>query len=405
MSVTAEPLNNRLESLGHSLRWHWNRMPERAAERGLPPPWTGWRAVAGETVPEYFERRRLAGAAPGSSGLLEVIHEQSIAANPLPRNISDRRTLPADRGWWGYSFRDVPERISAPTYIAALPDCRIVSYDEESSRDFYPAILNQDDRSLNLREVKFRARHGEVMRAGRTPMRLERATWIWERVYHNHSHWLTAHLPKLCLLKERGELGDLVLPARRTQAMDASLRRLGIDPKDHPIYDAARPLEVGVLTLLSTDRFRPELLRPVRDALAPARLRQPSRRIFISRGQAARRRLLNEDELWPIAERQGFEKVLMETLSFEEQIQLMGETAVLLAPHGAGLTNMMFCQPGAQVIEIADLGFPNPNFYAVASAMGLNYWLVPAEGVGEMHPLEKDLRVDTAAVREVLEAV
>ncbi len=51
----------------------------------------------------------------------------------------------------------------------------------------------------------------------------------------------------------------------------------------------------------------------------------------------------------------GFEAIFMEDLSLAEQIRLMGETAVLLAPHGAGLTNMMFCAPGTQVVEIADL--------------------------------------------------
>lgn len=101
-------------------------------------------------------------------------------------------------------------------------------------------------------------------------------------------------------------------------------------------------------------------------------------------------------------EKAGFERVLMEELAFDAQVRLMSETAVLLAPHGAGLTNMMFCPAGSQVVEIADLSYPNPNFYALASAMGLGYWLIRGAGIGSGHPLDQDLVVDPASVAAVL---
>jgi hypothetical protein len=66
---------------------------------------------------------------------------------------------------------------------------------------------------------------------------------------------------------------------------------------------------------------------------------------------------------------------------------------------------MMFCPAGAHIIEMADLGFPNPNFYALACAMEHQYWLVPAKAVGDAHPLDQDLHVSVAAVREVLSQV
>src|SRR5690625_7442986 len=78
---------------------------------------------------------------------------------------------------------------------------------------------------------------------------------------------------------------------------------------------------------------------------------------------------MNEDLIWPLFERDGFERVFTERMSFAEQVRLMQETSVLAAPHGAGLTNMMFCREGTHVIEIADLTFPNPNFYATAAAL------------------------------------
>jgi hypothetical protein len=383
-------------SLARAARRRVRRLARAGVERGVPPAWFGYRAVPRETLPAYVGRHR------GDPAVrCETVHPPAVARNPLPRTVASADELPADRGWWGYSFRDVPRRASGQTLLATLPDSRITAYLEPVKGDYYPAVLTDDGRALDLREVRFRPGHAAALRRGRSPVRLERATWVLERVYHNHSHWLTAHLPKLLLLRDRDALADVVLPSELTPAMDGSLRMLGLDPDAFRRVDPTRPLEVGELTLLDTDRFRPELLRSVQAAYAvpgPA----PHRRVYISRARAARRRLLGEDELWSLLERHGFERVVMEELAFAEQVALMRETAVLLAPHGAGLTNMVFCPPGAHVVELADLSFPNPNFYALAAALGHPYWLLPATPVGSGHPLERDLRVDPDAVARVL---
>ena len=373
------------------------RMGQAAVDSGIPPRALGYRWVAQQTVRDYLRRR------PGSPGArLEIIHSEAIARNPLPGNVPDRQELPADRGWWGYSFRDVPERVSAETFVATVPDCRLAFY-RDPQDDFYVGILTGDGHSLTLPQIVFRPRHGRALHSPRGAVRMRRATWFVERVYHNYSHWLTAHLPKLLLLKERGELDELVLPPELSANLRASLRRLGLDPERFRTFDPSRPLHVDELTVVSSDRFRPELLRPVRDALGEFRRGQePWRRLFISRSKAARRRLLNEEALWPLLRDTGFDRIWMEDLSFDEQVRLMGETHILLAPHGAGLTNMMFCPPGAHIVEIADLSFPNPNFYALACAMGHHYWLVPGRAIGDVHPLEKDLQADPAAVAEIL---
>jgi capsular polysaccharide biosynthesis protein len=369
--------------------------------RGVPPAWLGYRWLPHETLAQYIARRPDVPA--------QILHAADAARNPLPRNVASRDELPADRGWWGYSFRDVPERRSGETIVATIPDCRVVWYrDAAWGGDFHPAIVTGDGRALDMREVRFRPRHAETLRHAGSPVRIPRATWILERVYHNHSHWLTAHLPKLLLLRERRTLDDVLLPASRPGRMDDSLRLAGFDPERFPTFDPERPLAVDALTVIDTDRFRPELLRLVRNAMAasgataPSGAIAPSRRIFISRSKAGRRRLVNEDHLWPVLAAAGFERVHMEDLTFAGQVALMRDTAVLLAPHGAGLTNMLFCPPGTDVVELADLGFPNPNFYAIASAMGHRYWLLAAEALGDGHPLEKDLRADIRGVEALL---
>lgn len=382
-----------------SLELILDNMAAAGIARGIQPAWFGYRGVKRETVQEYFARN----SGTKTAGSYETVHPEEVAHNPLPLNFPSRDALPDVQGWWGYSFWDVPERTSAETFIATVPDCLITWYKHpEKNNDFYPAILNKDSRAFDMRELRFRPLHATTLLHSPKPARLKKATWFIERVYHNHSHWLTAHLPRLLLMREKGLLDQALLPTERTDAIDGSLQMLGLKPEDFQTYNPDRPLFVEELTILGTDRFRPELLQMVPEAFGVLEAGPPHRKVFISRLQATRRRLVNEEEIWAFLKPQGFERVLMENLSFEAQVQLMRETAVLMAPHGAGLTNMIFCPKGAHIIEIADLSFPNPNFYALASAMGHHYWLIPAESLGDVHPLEKDLTIDPDAVRKIL---
>lgn len=368
----------------------------------LSPSWFGYRWIEKETVSQYLDRKQN----PTLNESYETIHKPEITKNPLPCNIENRNDLPQDRGWWGYSFWDVPERTSGETFTATLPNCKLVPYIDDD-KEFWITILNEDERSLELDQISFRPWHAEVLRALGSTDQMEKATWFLERVYRNHSHWLTAHLPKLLLLKSRGELSEVIMPAKskRTPVINISLEMIGIDPDEFQTFDYTRPLNVDRLTVIETDRFRPELLQSVRSAFPISGTVNPHRRIYISRAKATRRKLQNEDNVWPVLEEMGFEKVFMEDLDFPKQVELMQQSSIVIAPHGAAITNVLFCQTGTHVVEIADLSFPNPNFYALASAMGHHYWILDAEGIGDEHPLEKDLRINPSLVKETVEKI
>jgi hypothetical protein len=366
----------------------------RAVKRGAPPSWFGHRVLL---------RTDLDAADDVPSGVVRTtVHEEGIAVNPLPCNVDDRHVLPSEAGWWGYSMYDVPRRPSGPTYVATIPDATVTSIRDDRG-NFVPAILSSGDRSLELREIRWRPAHA-VARRDDPIRRLGSATWILERSYHNHSHWLTAHLPKLLVLRDLGLLRDVLFPTNLSPVAVASLLRLGIDPADHSGFEEGCNLQVDELTIVGNDRFRPELLRSVRDEFTPAGTR-PHRRIYVSRAGALRRRLVNEPEIERLLADHGFESVSLEDLDFDAQVELMAQTAILCGPHGAGLTNMIFCNEGTHVVEFADLDFPNPNFYAMASALGHPYWLVEADGVGDATPLERDMRVDHRVVGDVVRRI
>ena len=86
-----------------------------------------------------------------------------------------------------------------------------------------------------------------------------------------------------------------------------------------------------------------------------ARIARPGqcvRRMFISRRDAARRRLVNEDEIIEIVSAHGFEIVLPAMLNQVDQARLFTEAASVIGVAGAGLTNMLFAPTGATLIEL-----------------------------------------------------
>ncbi|MEE4207212.1 MAG: glycosyltransferase family 61 protein [Erythrobacter sp.] len=394
MNPAADGPFESLNSFYHSALWHLRRMPERAVEAGVPPGLLGWKWRRRVPLGDYLAR-----SANGERK--EVIEPARRLSNPLPRNIDRREELSRDGALWGYSRYDVPTRESSESYIAHLNDATLLFHYTPDKRDFFPALVSHRDEAIECREISHRPLHAAQAAQGEAQL-FPRATWFLERAYHNHSHWLTAHLPKLILLKEREDLPDILLPKEPSKVMLESIAMLGIPRERFRTFDPARPVAVGELALVGTDRFGPSRVRSVRSAFA-GEGHEAQRKVFISRAASRGRKLLNEDVLWPMLEERGFERVLMERLSFREQVDLMRETRVLLAPHGAGLTNMIFMPEGGHVIEMADPGFPNPNFYALACALGLDYWLIDAGATAAEHPLDRDLFVEPGEIESVLE--
>ena len=76
-------------------------------------------------------------------------------------------------------------------------------------------------------------------------------------------------------------------------------------------------------------------------------------KIFISRDPLRNggRRLSNHDEVVDAFVERGFKIVVPEDHSVAQQAEIFSKARVVAASHGAGLTNIAFCQPGTQIVE------------------------------------------------------
>ena len=120
------------------------------------------------------------------------------------------------------------------------------------------------------------------------------------------------------------------------------------------------------------------------------------KRIYITRKNAQRRRLKNEDEIIPILKKYGFTIVDFDILSFEEQLNYILDCEILVGVHGSGLSHMLWLKQKCKVLEIRTKNNSHDNcFYTLASDLGHDYFYVTADktDVGKSNHLS-DLTID-----------
>lgn len=104
-------------------------------------------------------------------------------------------------------------------------------------------------------------------------------------------------------------------------------------------------------------------------------------RIYISRGMAGHRIVVNEKEIMDILTPLGFKHIILENEPVARKIQIFHSADVVIAPHGAGLTNLLFCNPGTTVIELFSPNWMLSCFKMISSYYGLNYYELMGKGI------------------------
>lgn len=85
-------------------------------------------------------------------------------------------------------------------------------------------------------------------------------------------------------------------------------------------------------------------------------------KIYISRRKSSRSPT-NEIELEDTLRKLDFDIIFPEELDFSQQVFLFSNASIVISPHGAGLSNMLFMPKGSILIEIFNKGFIQPDYY------------------------------------------
>ncbi len=130
---------------------------------------------------------------------------------------------------------------------------------------------------------------------------------------------------------------------------------------------------------------------------AAATLPVASEKIYISR-LGTGRGALQEKEMVDFLWGEGWMILEAEKHSLREQIALFSNARTICSIHGAGLTNLIWCQKGCKVLELCPANFLNGCYEGLAAYGDLDYrFLVfPADRKSQ---LNVDLKSFTNAIR------
>jgi hypothetical protein len=198
--------------------------------------------------------------------------------------------------------------------------------------------------------------------------------------YQNYYHWTIETLPQLRPLDafraETGRQPTLLVPPDPPSWMLESLQLLG--GGKYPVRHAEAPVYRGKSTLV------PSFTSTVTEAEHEWFKRQTAalrgkdatdgdtpRRIYVSRAGAHERRVHNDSVVLDALSSYGFESYRLEELPIVEQVQLFADADVVVGPHGAGLSNIVYSEDVA-VVEL--LGAQRKrNFARISEAAGFEY--------------------------------
>jgi hypothetical protein len=197
-------------------------------------------------------------------------------------------------------------------------------------------------------------------------------------------HWMCNVLPRLGLLHRLSvEYDWLYLPALTQPFQVETLRWLNVDLNRVFVGGRGLHLEAETLVVPSLPShpcdYPPQVADFLRAAIPTTPRSGPKRRLYLSRAGALTRQVLNEPQLLPLLAKRGFESILLESLTVREQAHLFSEAEAILSPHGAALTNLAFCQPGTQLIELFHPLHICDCYWQVSHHLGVQHAVILAQ--------------------------
>jgi hypothetical protein len=239
---------------------------------------------------------------------------------------------------------------------------------------------------------------------------LDSACSLVHRYNGNYFHWMLERLTLIESVEAYGNLTGqrpvLFVHENLRPWQVASLSALGYGEEDLVLWTMRR-VKVRRLLVPSVRRYSENQSAP-RDCMSPRAslwLRQrlldhfvpvpftaaERKRIYISRRKASSRRVVNEAAILEKIERLGFLSYNLEDLTLAEQVRLFASADVVIAPHGAGLTNVIFAAPGAAVLELLPAADVRPDFFQLSRSVGLNYGALVCMCVNQRNDMQVDL--------------
>lgn len=205
----------------------------------------------------------------------------------------------------------------------------------------------------------------------------------------NYFHWMFNLIPKFALLEKANIVPDYYyldyadLPFQRD-----TLTMLGIDLKkvirsSQHIHLLCSNLIVPSYTggMATNPKWVYDFIRnKFLSKLSDEEKNTLPRRIFISR--KVFRTIINEYQVFELLKNFNFQRIYLEELAVKDQAKLFANADIIVAIHGAGLTNLVFCDKKTCVIELYPPSYVNRCFLGISQQIGINHIMIMGDQTG-----------------------
>ncbi|WP_456460905.1 glycosyltransferase family 61 protein [Reichenbachiella sp.] len=230
----------------------------------------------------------------------------------------------------------------------------------------------------------------------------------------NYFFWMTNFLPQLephlKSLRQDPEF-KLLISKKPKKFQLESLKILGLT--ENIEYWSSVYAEVETLIVPSVrnefipydDHLNLQLLSPssifwLRTHLITKVEKHKPKNIYISRRNAFLRNIINENQLEEVFQQYNIHSVILEELSLLDQIQLFVHADNIIAPHGAGLINVMFSR-GASIIEFFPKGYAlnKSNIFQLSNHLDHKYNMILLDPIND----HMDMEIPPSLFKEIFE--
>ena len=232
---------------------------------------------------------------------------------------------------------------------------------------------------------------------------------------HNYYHWLVEGLLCLDVLSRAlGPASDVEILLPSSMHINAvfnhreTLRAVGIAGHE-PVEVAADLIHVREAIWVDSDLVQSmpaTFLRNFQQRVSAlyAGSRTPGKRRLLVARQGPTRTIQNIDKVESFVSKHGFDTVYLEGMSMADQILLFQSAEFVISPHGAGLANLLFCDPGTKVIELMPSVEMRPFFWVMSEKLGLVHGLQFCDPAGEQR-FQSAITVDLRKLETLMRMV
>tara|TARA_B100000029_G_scaffold435686_1_gene449838 strand:+ start:1146 stop:2186 length:1041 start_codon:yes stop_codon:yes gene_type:complete len=242
---------------------------------------------------------------------------------------------------------------------------------------------------------------------------IENASWITDERSNQFFHWLTDSLQRIEILGE--EINNYPVIIHENYLNDSFIKdSLDILEVPYIVLDPNKYYKIKNLLITShvgtPGNYHKEVINRISKKIIDSKnLNFPNnkiknKKIWISRQNANKRKIINFKEIKKLLEKYGYEILEFEKLSFKDQIITSNTAKIIGGLHGAGLTNMLFMESDSLVFEIRDKkDYKNNCFFSLASDLNHKYFYILGEAVDKNNFYGSNYNIDIKELEKGLE--